>query len=547
MSNAAESHDLVIIGAGAAGLAAAAGAYDAGVRDIVVLEREGGAGGILKQCIHNGFGLHRYREELTGPEYALREIQAVAQRDIPVFFDTTVIDLLPDRTVVTVSPERGVVSIAAGAVILAMGSRERTRGMLGIAGTRPAGIYTAGAAQNLINLHGIVPGKEIVMLGSGDIGLIVARRLAYEGAHIKMVLNRSHFSGGLKRNIVQCLDDYGIPLRLSHTITAVHGRERVTAVEVSEVDPKTKQPIAGTEELVSCDTLLLSVGLIPENELTREAGIHIDARSNGAAVDETLETEMPGVFSAGNVLHIHDLVDFVSEEGERAGRAAASYLAGERAHSDTYVAVQPGQGVGYVVPQRVHTDATGKVTFRFRGRDIYRGAQIHFVADGEEIKTLKRRIILPAEMETVQVDASLFAHAHTLEISLDAEEVGAAQQAGDDELTCIQCPMGCSLKVALDADGKVVDVEGEGCPRGKAYAKAEIEAPERVLTSLVDVASCELPLSVRTDGTIPKGKIAQALQELRGITVEGTVKAGELVCADVCGTGVDVIATKDVS
>ncbi len=546
MSSVTESHDLVIIGAGAAGLAAAAGAYDAGVRDIVVLERESGAGGILKQCIHNGFGLHRYREELTGPEYALREMQAVAQRDIPVFFDTTVIDLTADRVVVTVSPERGVVSIAAGAVILAMGSRERTRGMLGIAGTRPAGIYTAGAAQNLINLHGIVPGKEIVMLGSGDIGLIVARRLAYEGSHIKMVLNRSHFSGGLKRNIVQCLDDYGIPLRLSHTITAVHGRERVTGVEVSEVDPKTKQPIAGTEELVSCDTLLLSVGLIPENELTREAGIRIDAKSNGASVDETLETEMPGVFSAGNVLHIHDLVDFVSEEGERAGKAAAAYLAGEKSHTDSYVSVQPGQGVSYVVPQRVHADADGLVTFRFRGRDIYRSAQIRFFADGEEIKTIKRRIILPAEMETVKVDAGLFARAKTLEISLSAEEVGATQQTGDDELTCIQCPMGCALKVTLDGEGKVVDVEGATCPRGKTYAKAEIEAPERVLTSLVDVAARELPLSVRTDGSIPKGLIPQALEELRGITIDGAVRTGEVVCSDVCGTGVDVIATKDV-
>ncbi len=546
MSNAIETHDLVIIGAGAAGLSAAAGAYDAGVRDIIVLERESGAGGILKQCIHNGFGLHRYREELTGPEYARREMQAVVDRGIPVLFDTTVIDLTADRTVVTVSPTQGVVSIKADAVILAMGSRERTRGMLGIAGTRPAGIYTAGAAQNLINLHGIVPGKEIVMLGSGDIGLIVARRLAYEGAHIKMVLNRSHFSGGLKRNIVQCLDDYGIPLRLSHTITAVHGRERVTAVEVSEVDPKTKQPIPGTAELVTCDTLLLSVGLIPENELTREAGIKIDNRSSGALVDETLETDRPGVFSAGNVLHIHDLVDFVSEEGERAGQAAAAYLAGESAHAEEYVTIKPGTGVGYVVPQRVHADAEGKVTFRFRGRDIFRTARIHFLADGKEVKTVKRQIILPAEMETVKLDAALFTQAKELEISLTAEEVGSSQQGGADELTCIQCPMGCSLHVELSDDGKVLGVEGATCPRGKTYAKAEIEAPERVVTSLVDVKGHELPLSVRTDGTIPKRLIPDVLETLRGITLEAPIETGQPICENVCDTGINVIATKDI-
>ncbi|MBQ6453890.1 MAG: FAD-dependent oxidoreductase, partial [Coriobacteriales bacterium] len=266
-------HDLVVIGGGAAGMAAACAAYDAGVRDIVILEREGATGGILKQCIHNGFGLHRFDEELTGPEYALREAARVAERGIKVQLDTTVLGFDENRLITAVSPSEGLQIIDAGAIVLAMGSRERTRGALGIAGSRPAGIYTAGTAQQFTNLRGKLPGREVVMLGSGDIGLIMARRLTYEGAHVKMVLNRSHFSGGLKRNIVQCLDDYGIPLRLSHTITAVHGRARLEGVDVAQVDPKTKKPIPGTEEFVPCDTLLLSVGLLPENELTRAAGI----------------------------------------------------------------------------------------------------------------------------------------------------------------------------------------------------------------------------------------------------------------------------------
>ncbi|MGI6216000.1 MAG: NAD(P)/FAD-dependent oxidoreductase [Coriobacteriales bacterium] len=424
--------EIAVIGGGAAGLAAATAAFDEGVRDIVIFERESAPGGILKQCIHNGFGLHRFKEELTGPEYAAREFDAVQSRGIEIEYEATVVSLDNSKHLVVASPTVGLLEVEAEAVVLAMGSRERTRGPLRIAGTRPAGIYTAGTAQHMINLEGIIPGKNIVMLGSGDIGLIVARRLAYEGANVKMVLNRSHFSGGLKRNIVQCLDDYGIPLRLLHTITNVYGKDRVEAVGVSDVDKATKLAIPGTEKVVECDTILLSIGLLPENELTRQAGITIDRGSSGAFVDENYQTSMPGVFSAGNVLHIHDLVDFVSEEGEGAGRAAARYvLSGggrgdgenleEATEETTYTPVKPSTGVKYVVPQHVSSKAEGKVTLRFRVRDIYKKARIHVMADGREVKTARRNILVPAEMAQIILNAGDIVGASSVEVSVDSE------------------------------------------------------------------------------------------------------------------------------
>ncbi len=427
---------IAIIGGGAAGLAAAVAAYDAGVEDVVIFEREDATGGILKQCIHNGFGLHRFKEELTGPEYAARELAAAEMRGIEIEYEASVLSLSRDRVLSVVSPTLGMLEIHAKAVILAMGSRERTRGALRIPGARPAGVYTAGTAQHMINLEGIMPGKEIVMLGSGDIGLIVARRLAYEGAHVKMVLNRSHISSGLKRNIVQCLDDYGIPLRLLHTITSIHGTSRIEAVGVSQVDEETKAAIPGTEEIIPCDTLLLSVGLIPENELSRQAGVAIDRGSSGASVDETYQTTIPGIFSAGNVLHIHDLVDFVSEEGEGAGKAAAAFVlagggacgvgASERAHDagDIIVSarVSAGSGVSYVVPQRVSAQAASKVLMRFRVRRIYKKASIVVLADGAEIKRFKRPVMVPAEMSEIRIDPALIAGRSAIEVRIEGEE-----------------------------------------------------------------------------------------------------------------------------
>ncbi|MBQ6586587.1 MAG: DUF1667 domain-containing protein, partial [Coriobacteriales bacterium] len=392
--------------------------------------------------------------------------------------------------------------------------------------------------------------------------LIMARRLTYEGAHVKMVLNRSHFSGGLKRNIVQCLDDYGIPLRLSHTITAVHGRARLEGVDVAQVDPKTKKPIPGTEEFVPCDTLLLSVGLLPENELTRAAGIQMDRKSNGAVVDENLATSAPGVFACGNVLHIHDLVDFVSEEGDRAGAAAAAFLAAGAATGDraTCVRILPGKGVGYVVPQLVHPDAQGNIVFRFRSRDVFRKATVTATdQDGNVIRSQKRPVILPAEMEQFKLAANKLEGVTQMTISLDAQEVGVAIQGAAAaastepvpegckayDIVCISCPTGCPLHVVV-RDGAVESVSGNSCRRGVEYAKREVLSPMRIVTSLVDVRDRELPASCRTASPVPKELIPNVIAALREVELEAPVRRGDIIYEDVCGTGVDVIATKDV-
>ena len=323
-------HDIVIIGGGPAGLAAAISARESGVEDVLIVEREPELGGILNQCIHNGFGLHTFKEELTGPEYAARFIEKAEQLQIPHWLSTTVVDMQrqgESLLVTCVSRERGLQVVEAGAVILAMGCRERPRGALNIPGTRPAGIFSAGTAQRLVNLEGYLPGREVVILGSGDIGLIMARRMTLEGAKVKCVAELMPYSGGLKRNIVQCLDDYGIPLKLSHTVVDIQGKERVTGVTIAQVDEKSK-PIPGTEEHIPCDTLLLSVGLIPENELSKAVGVELSPVTNGPTVNESLETSIPGVFACGNVLHVHDLVDYVSEEAQQAGKHAAAYVQG---------------------------------------------------------------------------------------------------------------------------------------------------------------------------------------------------------------------------
>ncbi|MDP3131199.1 MAG: FAD-dependent oxidoreductase [Bacillota bacterium] len=398
------SKNLVIIGGGPAGLAAAIAAYDAGERDILMLERDCVLGGILNQCIHNGFGLHTFKEELTGPEYSARYVQKVEERMIEVKLDTMVIDLSNDRIVTAINETDGLFRIAAKAVILAMGCRERPRGALNIPGARPAGIFSAGTAQRFVNIEGYMPGREIVILGSGDIGLIMARRLTLEGAKVRMVCEIMPYSGGLKRNIVQCLDDYDIPLRLSHTVTKIHGKDRVEGVSVAAVDDN-RMPIAGTEEFVSCDTLLLSVGLIPENELTRKAGVAINPKTQGAIVDESLETTIPGIFAAGNVLHVHDLVDHVSTEAELAGKNAVRLIRGLDKGSSA-VAIETGFGVRYTVPSSVHpAAATAITTIRFRTDNVYRDSYLSVLLDGERVQHLKKRILTPGEMEEVLIPA----------------------------------------------------------------------------------------------------------------------------------------------
>ena len=398
------SVDVAVIGGGPAGLAAALAAQERGVR-VLVLERDRHAGGILRQCIHNGFGLHYFKEELTGPEYADRFVKKVAETSgIELLCDTMVLEFDANRRVLAVSTEHGLTEIDAAAIVLAMGCRERTRGALNIPGSRPAGIFTAGCAQRLCNMEGVLAGREVVILGSGDIGLIMARRMVWEGAKVRLVAELMPYSSGLNRNIVQCLEDNGIPLLLSHTVTRIHGGDRLTGVTIARVDDKTKKPIHGTEELIPCDTLLLSVGLLPENELSKEAGVALDGTTGGATVDERRETSLPGVFACGNVLHVHDLVDHVSIEAEIAGAAAADYaLSAGQAPSETRRAV-PGGHVRYIVPQTVRADAAGPVDFYFRVNETIRPARVTVTAGGQTLLNRKKQLMTPGEMETVTVD-----------------------------------------------------------------------------------------------------------------------------------------------
>ena len=397
---------IVIIGGGPAGLAAAMSATKTGVApsDILILERDRELGGILNQCIHAGFGLHYFGEELTGPEYASRFIEQVKAANIEYATDSMVLSLTEDRTVTFVSPKYGFETVEADAVILAMGCRERTRGALNIPGTRPAGIYSAGTAQRYVNIDGYLPGREVVILGSGDIGLIMARRMTLEGAKVKRVCELMPYSGGLARNIAQCLNDFDIPLYLSHTVTKIHGKERVEGVTISEVD-ENRRPIPGTEEFVSCDTLLLSVGLIPENELTRGANIPLDPISGGAVVDQHCETEKKGIFACGNVLHVHDLVDFVSTEAENAGASAARFVLSGNETVVNECPIKATNHVRYSVPQKIraYESADDKVRVLFRVDNNYRKVKTVLTADGEVIAFKKRMVVAPGEMESLEI------------------------------------------------------------------------------------------------------------------------------------------------
>ncbi len=422
-------YDIVVVGGGPAGMAAAIAAKESGTDKILILERDTRIGGILLQCIHNGFGLHHFGEELTGPEYAGRFSDQVEQLGIEYKTDTMVLEVTKGsdyHSVTAINTKDGLMNIKAKAVILATGCRERTRGALVIPGTRPAGIFTAGSAQRFVNIDGYLPGKKVVILGSGDIGLIMARRLTLEGAEVKLICELMPFSAGLRRNIVQCVENFNIPLKFSHTITEIHGKERVEGVTVSAVDEHRK-PISGTEEFIECDTLLLSVGLIPENEISSKCGIAIDSSTSGPVVNERMQTSVGGIFACGNTVHVHDLVDFVTAESLRAGKNAAFYVQGKRAKFPEHINIRPGNRVRYTVPQYIEsTESETPVSIMFRPTDVYRGVTLTVYSNDERIKVQKKKIVRPGEMQVIELKPTELAKVHdnlTVAIELPEEDV----------------------------------------------------------------------------------------------------------------------------
>lgn len=416
-------HELIVIGGGPAGLAAAVAAHEKGITDILIIERDQKLGGILNQCIHNGFGLHYFKEELTGPEYAARFINMVQEANIEVLLDTMVLEVTENKEVHIVNKEQGYQILTAKALVFAMGCRERTRGAIGIAGSRPAGVFTAGTAQRYVNMEGYMVGKKVIILGSGDIGLIMARRMTLEGADVLACIEVMPYSGGLTRNIVQCLDDYDIPLLLSHTITEIRGKNRVEQVVVSKVDEK-RQPISGTEQTFDCDTILLSVGLIPENELSRDAHLDLDSKTNGPFVYENMETSVPGIFACGNVVHVHDLVDFVTAESIKAGTSAATYILEQEKESTQYLTIKNGDHVTYVVPQKIRADNIDRRTeLFFRVNKVFDDSQILIKSKGEVLAKQKKSYIVPGEMEKMKLSKKVLDKVTNGELEICVEEV----------------------------------------------------------------------------------------------------------------------------
>jgi len=579
-----KEYGIIVIGGGSAGLAAAIAACESGCRDILLLERDVELGGILLQCIHNGFGLHAFKEELSGPSYAQQYVERLRTMGIEYKTHSMVTHVSREKIVEYANPSEGYVRIKGRAIILAMGCRERTRGAVLMPGFRPSGIWTAGTAQRYLNMEGYMVGRKVFILGSGDIGLIMARRLTLEGAQVLGVAELMPYSNGLPRNQKQCLQDFGIPLFLSHTVTDILGKDRLEGIVIAAVDDKL-QPVPGTQKTFDVDTLLLSVGLIPENELSEDANILIHPQTRGAVVSESLETSVPGIFACGNVLHVHDLVDFVSEEGVRAGISAAAYVEGELQRGRSFE-TGAGVGIGYVLPQIVHPDhCSDKVEFMFRVTNSYRGAGIRILKDDMLYKTIPRPHMAPAEMEKITMKREEIADVkHSLRFEVGSIRAGVkdggaqsrnhtdlenesqfqsasgaevitakakvknnAQQeiAATEEMGCIVCPMSCHMVIGMNKDGQVISVTGNTCRRGEEYARQELTSPTRILTSTVRLeGGLYRRLPVITSANIPKDKMMDVMREIDKVHAVAPVQIGCVLIGNVCGLGVDIIASR---